>query len=55
MARPAAQRREMVMIRPGDCELTMELIVKTESCDWVSYWTPVQATAARILVSGGLG
>ena len=44
MARPAAQRREMVMIKPGDCELT-EIIVKTESCDWVWHWTPVQATA----------
>ena len=46
MARPAAQRREMVMIRPEDCKLTVETKVKTKTCDWVSHLRPVQATSS---------
>ena len=36
MARPAAQRREMVMRRPGNGKLVANILVATSAYDWVS-------------------
>ena len=46
MARPAAHRRDKVIIRPEDYKLDLFCFRERESCDQVSHLRPVQATAA---------